>query len=99
MTFIFYPSCAVGLRNSTHCQSKTGRWMFSYVLEFLLDSSGRVVFYQKDGDNAGVSAIMRYFPDQDINVVLLSNMEDGVWEPVSKIHDRVMAGEWATKTG
>ena len=73
--------------------------MFSYALEFLLDSSGRVVFYQKDGDNAGVSAIMRYFPDQDINVILLSNREDGVWEPVWKIHERVMAGEWATKTG
>jgi len=69
-----------------HCESEEERWMFSYVLEFLLDAHGQIIFYQKDGVNAGVSAILRHYPDQDINVVLLSNMEDGVWEPIRKIH-------------
>jgi CubicO group peptidase (beta-lactamase class C family) len=63
--------------------------MFGYVLEFFLDRSGDVVFYQKDGINAGVSGIIRHFPAQDINVVILSNMMSGVWEPVWRIHDLV----------
>ena len=61
-----------------------------YVLEFYQDKAGRTVFYQKEGINAGVSGIVRYYPDRDINVVLLSNMEDGVWEPVWEIYRWVM---------
>jgi CubicO group peptidase (beta-lactamase class C family) len=63
---------------------------YGYVLEFYLDKAGHIVFYQKDGINAGVSGMIRHYPDQDINVVLLSNMEDGVWEPVWRVHRWVM---------
>jgi CubicO group peptidase (beta-lactamase class C family) len=65
---------------------------FGYVLEFFIDAQGEVDFYQKDGINAGVSGIIRHFPDRDINVVLLSNMEDGVWEPVWEVHRLVEDG-------
>jgi CubicO group peptidase (beta-lactamase class C family) len=65
---------------------------FGYVLEFFIDQRGEVDFYQKDGVNAGVSGIIRHYPDRDINVVLLSNMEDGVWEPVWEVHRQVEAG-------
>jgi CubicO group peptidase (beta-lactamase class C family) len=75
--------------------TKRGRLMFSYVLEFLLDQSGQVIYFQKDGVNAGVSAIIRHFPASDINVILLSNMEQGVWKPVWEIHELVMAGAFA----
>jgi CubicO group peptidase (beta-lactamase class C family) len=61
--------------------------MYGYGLMFYLDKSGRLICYQKDGINAGVSGIIRHFPDWDINVVLLSNMESGVWEPVWKVHE------------
>ncbi len=77
-----------------HGAGKTERRFFSYVLEFSLDAADRVVFYQKDGVNRGVSAIMRYYPDRDINVVLLANMEDGVWQPVKHIHGQVQSGAW-----
>jgi CubicO group peptidase (beta-lactamase class C family) len=70
--------------------SKMGRWMFSYVLEFLVDPVGNTVFYQKDGVNAGVNAIMRYYPQSDINVILLSNMEGGILEPIWKIHEMIL---------
>ncbi|MBN1876537.1 MAG: beta-lactamase family protein [Anaerolineae bacterium] len=64
---------------------------YGYVLWFFVDkTSGKVVCYQKEGINAGVSAAMRYFPESDINVVLLSNMEGGVWEPIWKIHNLVV---------
>jgi CubicO group peptidase (beta-lactamase class C family) len=65
---------------------------FGYVLEFYIDLQGEVDFYQKDGVNAGVSGIIRHFPDREINVVLLSNMEDGVWEPVWEVHRLVEEG-------
>ena len=65
---------------------------FGYVLEFFMDAQGEVDFYQKDGVNAGVSGIIRHYPDRDVNVVLLSNMEDGVWEPVWEVHRVVEAG-------
>jgi hypothetical protein len=65
---------------------------FGYVLEFFIDQRGEVDFYQKDGVNAGVSGIIRHFPDRDVNVVLLSNMEEGVWEPVWEAHRMVEAG-------
>jgi hypothetical protein len=67
--------------------------MYGYGLWFYVDRSGQVVCYQKEGINAGVSGLIRHFPEQDINVVLLSNMENGVWEPVWKIHEMVVVGD------
>jgi CubicO group peptidase (beta-lactamase class C family) len=76
--------------------SEQDGWIMKYglCLWFYVERDGKIVCYQKEGTNAGVSAVMRYFPEQDINVVLLSNMEDGVWEPVWKIHQLVVTGEF-----
>jgi len=65
--------------------------MYGYGLWFYVDKSDRVVCYQKEGINAGVSALIRHFPAQDIDVVVLSNMVGGVWKPVWKIHEMVVA--------
>jgi hypothetical protein len=67
--------------------------MYGYGLWFYVDKSDRIVFYQKEGINAGVSALIRHYPELDVNVVLLSNLEEGVWEPVWKIHDLLISGE------
>ncbi len=67
--------------------------MYGYGLWFHVDQSGKVVCYQKEGINAGVSGLIRHFPGQDINVVLLSNMMGGVWEPVRKIHEMVVGSQ------
>jgi CubicO group peptidase (beta-lactamase class C family) len=67
--------------------------MYGYGLMFYLDKSGRLICYQKDGINAGVSGIIRHFPEWDINVVLLSNMENGVWEPIWKVHELLVGGK------
>lgn len=66
---------------------------YGYVLWFYVDKAARVVFCEKEGINAGVSGLIRHYPDQDINVIILSNMESGVWEPVRKIHEMVVAGQ------
>jgi CubicO group peptidase (beta-lactamase class C family) len=70
--------------------------MYGYGLWFYVDNADRIVCYQKEGINAGVSGLIRHYPDQDINLILLSNMEDGVWEPVWKIHEMVVSGEFRT---
>jgi CubicO group peptidase (beta-lactamase class C family) len=67
--------------------------MYGYGLWFYVDRSDGVVCYQKEGINAGVSGLIRHFPAQDISVVILSNMEDGAWKPVWKIHEMVVAGQ------
>jgi CubicO group peptidase (beta-lactamase class C family) len=65
------------------------RW-YSYGLWFYVDQSGKVVCCQKEGINAGVSGMIRHFPEQDVNVVILSNMESGAWKPVWKIHEMIV---------
>jgi CubicO group peptidase (beta-lactamase class C family) len=68
--------------------------MYGYGLWFYVSQSDKVVCYQKEGVNAGVSGLIRHFPDQDISVVILSNMAGGVWKPVWKIHEMVVAGQF-----
>lgn len=67
--------------------------MYGYGLEFSVDSAGNVLFAQKEGINAGVSAIIRHYPDQDLNVILLANSREGVWEPLRAIHRWLVAGK------
>jgi len=66
---------------------------YGYGLWFQVDESSKVIFYENEGQNAGVSGLIRHYPDRDISVVMLSNMETGVWKPISKIHDFVVSGE------
>lgn len=74
--------------------TKDWKTFYGFGLMFYVNTAGKVVCCQKEGINAGVSAIIRHFPDLDINEVLLSNMEEGVWEPVWDIHEMIMAGEF-----
>jgi len=67
---------------------------YGYCLWFYVDKGGKIICYQKEGVNAGVSGLIRHFPEQDISVVLLSNMEDGVWDPIWKIHELVVDGKF-----
>jgi len=62
---------------------------FGYGLKFYVDPAGQTVCYQKEGSNAGVSGVIRHFPKEDINLVILSNMEDGAWEPLWAIHKMI----------
>ncbi len=55
-----------------------------------MDRSDKVVCYQREGGNAGISGLIRHFPDRDISIVLLSNREDGVGDAVWHIHEMVI---------
>jgi CubicO group peptidase (beta-lactamase class C family) len=76
-----------------HRTRDTWTEMYGYGLWFYVDQASKVVCFEKEGVNVGVSGLIRYFPDQDIAVTLLSNMEDGVWDPVWKIHEMVTEGQ------
>ena len=77
-----------------HRAMESGAEKYGYGLQFLVNREGQVVFCEKDGINAGVSGIVRHYPKEDLNVVLLSNREDGVWKPVRVIHEVIVAGQW-----
>ncbi len=85
------------LTPQVHYRDKDG-WtmMYGYGLWFYVNKAEKIICYQKEGVNAGVSGLLRYFPEQDINVVILSNMESGVWKPVRKIHEMVIAEQFLT---
>ncbi len=74
-----------------HYQDRDG-WEMRYGLGmwFYVEPDGHVVCCQKEGYNAGVSAVMRYFPDDDINLIILSNMAEGAWEPAWEMHRRII---------
>jgi hypothetical protein len=47
---------------------------------------GRVRNSYKDGVNAGASGILRYYPADQLDVIVLSNSERGAWAPIEEIH-------------
>ncbi len=57
---------------------------------FYVNPDGAIVCSQKEGYNAGVSAVMRYFPATDINLVILSNMASGAWDPAWVVHKEIV---------
>lgn len=67
-------------------------WKYGYVFEFKIDKKGNIVSYRKGGINRGVCAMMIYYPRNDINFIMLSNLENAAWEPVKKIDKMILAG-------
>jgi len=68
-------------------------WMMEYGfgMWFYVTKNREVNCYQKEGINAADTGAIRHFPKDDINVVILSNMEDGAWDPVWKVHELIVA--------
>ena len=62
-----------------------------FALEFHSTPDDRLMFYGKEGINAGTSAWLRYYPTQDVTLVMLSNLSQGVWEPCRMIHDLILS--------
>lgn len=77
-----------------HSQKETWDMYYGPGLWFYVKKNGEVVFYEKEGQNAGASGLIRYYPGKDISVVLLTNMGEAAWEPAWKIHDMLLAGEF-----
>jgi CubicO group peptidase (beta-lactamase class C family) len=61
---------------------------YGFGLEFDLDD-GQVRSYFSDGINAGASGIVRHYAEADLDVVVLSNSEDGAWDVITEIDERL----------
>ncbi len=42
--------------------------------------------------------MIRHFPAREINVVILSNLMDGAWKPIRRIHEMIV-GDADPKVG
>ncbi len=73
-----------------HYKDDGWKQRYGFGLWFYEKDDGEIVCCQKEGINAGASGMIRYFPAKDISVVLLSNMENGAWKPIWKIHDIIL---------
>lgn len=74
-----------------HSEGKEVMLYMGHGLEFTFDLEGSLLYYEKEGINAGTSAVLRHYPSTSTTVTILSNMEDGVWEPRDTIDS--MLGE------
>jgi CubicO group peptidase (beta-lactamase class C family) len=64
---------------------------YGFGLEFVIDRAGSVRNTYKDGVNAGASGVVRYYPADDLDVVVLSNSERGAWPVMDEIHRLIRA--------
>ena len=55
------------------------------------DADGTVRSWYKDGINAGTGGLLRYYPHQELDVVVLANSAEGAWPAARRIHDLVRA--------
>ncbi len=63
--------------------------MYGFGLEFDLEEDGSVRSYYKDGVNAGASGILRYYLEAGLDVAVLSNSEEGAWDVVRELDERL----------
>jgi CubicO group peptidase (beta-lactamase class C family) len=73
---------------------ETGTHHTGFGFEFELDADGEVANYWKEGINVGVSGILTHWPRQNVTYVVLSNRQQGAWEPIQEI-DRALRAEVA----
>ena len=69
-----------------HHEREDGAVWYGFGLEFVVDRAGAVRNTYKDGSNAGASGVVRYYPADDVDVVVLSNSERGAWPAMDEIH-------------
>jgi hypothetical protein len=76
-----------------HHQRDDGAVWYGFGLEFVTDRDGAVRNYYKDGANAGASGIVRYYPTEQLDVVVLSDSATGAWPPIDEIHRLIRSGQ------
>jgi len=67
---------------------------FGFGPWFRIDDDGALVFLEKEGINAGASGLIRHYPGRDLTVAILSNLEEGAWEPINVVHEMVVSGDF-----
>jgi hypothetical protein len=71
---------------------------YGFGIEFVTDRVGSVRNTYKTGSNAGARGIVRYYPADQFDVVVLSNSAAGAWDPADEIHRLVRAANPALES-
>lgn len=50
-----------------------------YAFEFM-EVENRIFCMRKDGINDGVGAMLSYYPEADISVIILTNQDCNIWQ-------------------
>ena len=58
-------------------------------LEFDMNEDGSVRSYYKDGINNGASGIIRHYLDENLDIAVLSNAEEGAWDVIRELDERL----------
>ena len=77
-----------------HTQHADWKMMYGPGLWFYLKNDGEILFYEKEGENAGVSGLIRHYPAQGLSLVLLCNLQDAAWQPAAQIHHQILSGQF-----
>ena len=72
---------------------ETAELAYGFGLEFEVTPAGELRSFYKEGINTGASAIVRFYPATGLTVAVLSNSEDGAWEPIRWIDDAITLPE------
>lgn len=70
---------------------ETGVHHTGFGFEFELDADGELVNYWKEGINVGVSGVLSHWPRHDVTYAVLSNRQEGAWEPIKEIDRELRA--------
>ncbi|RNE67276.1 serine hydrolase domain-containing protein [Cryobacterium tepidiphilum] len=62
---------------------------YGFGLEFDLNRNGTTHSWYSDGIGAGASGILRHYVDPGLDVVVLSNSEEGAWPVVRELDERL----------
>jgi hypothetical protein len=62
---------------------------YGFGLEFDVEEDGTVRSYYKEGINPGASGILRHYYEPNLDIVVLSNSEDGAWDVVRELDERL----------
>lgn len=62
---------------------------YGFGLEFDVNEDGSVRSWYKDGINPGASGILRHYVEEGVDVVVLSNSEEGAWPVIREIDERL----------
>ena len=62
---------------------------YGFGLEFDMNEDGTVRSYYKEGINNGASGILRHYLDEELDIVVLSNSEEGAWPVIRELDERL----------
>lgn len=73
---------------SPQVEHDEGTW-YGFGLEFDMNEDETVRSFYKEGINAGASGILRHYLEEDIDIVVLSNSEEGAWPIIRELDERL----------